>query len=87
MELKQRESGLVVPVERSDSSTGRVLTPLEIVDPENRAKALRALDLLWEAMELKRGGVSASYEAHDQAFWYLSRMLLGPDSRDREVYC
>lgn len=95
--IEQRPSGLVVvakdePPPKPKST--RKLGPLEIQDPERRAKAIAAMDTLWHALGIGEwrpigidlmGLTAESHAAHVAAYEYFGGMLLGPDLPDHEI--
>ncbi len=96
MKLHRTESGLIVPAEKPQppKRPHRQYGLLEIQDEKNRAVANGALLLLWDAMELSRGGfginlpgdtASQARAVHDLAYHALGEMLLGDDCPEKEV--
>ena len=88
---EKRESGLVVPVTPPPSPPpARYCGPLELQDPDKRTAAAKALNDLWDAMELSAkcglgDGAAERHEAHWGGWRYLGEMVLGEDCPDREV--
>ena len=88
MEMQQTESGLVVPkVKPKPMRYG----PLEIENSERRGKAETALSLLWDAMDLSRGGAllpedDLRVKVHDRIYHFIGELLLGDDCPEKEVY-
>lgn len=90
MELKQRPSGLVVPVIKP-SPRPRQFGPLELSDAEDREKARKILYDLWDVMELSQSpglviGNRAQHEIYWQAYQFIGNLLLGKDCPEKEVW-
>ena len=90
MEMEETDSGILIPKEKPDTPP-KQCGPLEIQDPKNRDKATKALDMLWNAMELYKGTRGLEHEIRNRdaqlkAYNTFSKMLLGEDQPEHEVW-
>jgi hypothetical protein len=90
--FEQEDSGLILPQEKPKLPK-RKYGVLEIQDEDRRELAAKALTMLWEAMDLKKGDRSilpgfdaATYHAHQRLYDYAGEMLLGKDYPVGEVW-
>ena len=89
VEFEKQESGLITPmeakeVEKSDFGS------FELRDKEDRAKAEKALDLLWDACNLSSQCNMANpyWRVYELFYNNVGELLLGEDGLpDREILC
>ena len=67
------------------------MSDIQITDPVKRMLAIRALDMLWDAMELSKGqgGIDPTrrYDQYWAAYHAFGEMLVGEDIPEKEVLC
>jgi len=89
MKAKKLESGLIVPVEQPKPKR-KLTNTLELGDHENREDAIEALSLLWDALDLTKGGgliIPDKYESRMLMWEYVAKSLVGKDAPYKEVLC
>lgn len=92
MELEKKDFGLFIPVEKKETSD-KQCSMIEIQDEEKREMAKKAMDLLWDAMDLGSGKNAihiSGYDTYDlywNTYWMVGKMLLGDDTPEKEVLC
>lgn len=88
MEVKKNPSGLLVATQKTKPKLGTWGT-LEVEDEGDREKVAEALNMLWDALDLERGGRSTKHKglAHKLVWEHIARMLLGNEVPDREELC
>jgi len=87
MEFTQRASGLAVPKEKPQKPK-RVYAASELQDEDRRDEARQALNYLWDAMELSRGGgifINDKPNMYRKLYDYVGSVLLGDDVPEREI--
>ena len=94
-EYKQLPSGIVLPEEKP-TLPPRSFQPLEIRNPEKRALAIKAMVMLWEAMNLLEWSAIPNpdydrgpelHAARLKAYRFLGEMILGEDCPEGEQWC
>lgn len=88
MDFKERESGLVVPKQKSQKPEHQY-GPLEIREEDKRELAVKALDMLWDAMSLTYthgiGGPGWRFgRDYYRLFRFVGEALLGDDCPEKE---
>lgn len=86
----EKPSGLVVPQEKPAKRKRRYANH-EVQDDKQREKVAEALSLLWDGLELSKGGggicLNDNYDLHYHLYENLGILLLGLDCPIKEVQC
>lgn len=91
--FEQKDSGLILPKDKpKPEPPKRRYGVLEIRDKDKRELAAKALSMLWDALDLTRGGSpiapgADSYHARWNLYQFVGQMLLGKDCPEKEVLC
>ena len=93
-EFEQRASGLSVPKsapKAAPKAPNRKLHVHEVQDPERREAVRKALNDLWNALNLSNphrfSDAATTWELHYLCYRHLGEILLGDDCPEREVNC
>jgi hypothetical protein len=91
MEMKENESGILVPVEKPKKKLNE-FGVLEILDDAKRELAKKALSDLWDAMELSKNGSIRFPNTDRKKEWrrmfdLVAPALLGEDAPYKEELC